>query len=375
MKRIISLMLILVLAAALVVSPVIAANGDGSGNGDGTGGGNRPLTVVGVTVDGNTLEGAEVAASGVINVEFSNGMTENEEANKAAITITGAESVTVTMLDKHNFSVEYRDLTEGAHELVIAKNAQANNGNTLDADVKVSFRVKAEEDPHAETCPSRGFTDVNRDVENWTHLPIDYALSKQYMTGESSNKFNPDGNVLRATVVQVLYAKEGKPAVEKKAGFTDVKDGDWYADAVSWAAAQGIVSGYDAKTFGPKDPVTREQLALMFMKYAQRKELKNSTSGDLSRFKDQAQISKWAVEGVQWAVGAGIIAGTEKGTIEPQARARRAELAVIMKAFDEKVEAGSAEPEEATEPETSVQPEPSEAPAETETSADADSAA
>lgn len=355
MKRTLSIVLALVLVFALFACPVMAAK-DGSGGGNGE----KQLTVEKVTVGDKDLKDAEVAPSGEIKVVFSNGMDKNKDDNIKAITIADAEVKVAAGEDNKTFVVTYKDLKAGTYKLVIAKTAKANNDSTLKEDYVVEFKVKEAEKPHEETCPSKDFKDVPTKVDNWMHLPIDYVLEKGYMVGMSKTEFGINTKVSRAMVVQVLYAKHDKPKVEKKAGFEDVTDKDWFADAVSWAAANGITKGYSDKKFGPNDPVTREQLALMLKKYAEFKKLDVKAAGDLSKFNDKDKVSTWAVDGVKWAVGAGVIAGTEKGNIEPTASATRAQFAVMMKAFDEKVDVEK-EPAEDEEPEES--PKPSESPA------------
>ena len=369
MKKMISLLLVLILVAALALTPVLAEKGNGTGGGGGNGNGESPLSVAGVTIGDKDLKDAEIDPSGEITVKFDRGMSENKDVNVAAISIADAET-TVTFDGDRTFTVAFKDLKEGDHELVIAKTAKANNGKELGEDYKVAFKVKAaepEEEPHEKSCPSKDFSDVNKDVNNWTHLPIDYVLTKKYMAGEPNNKFNPTGDVSRAMVVQVLYAREAKPKAEKKAGFKDVVDGSWYVDAVNWAAENKIVAGFEDGNFKPNDSVTREQLALIFQKYAEYKKLDTKKTDDLSKFKDKDTVSKWAVDGVKWAVGDGIISGTVEGNskdllVAPKAKSNRAQLAVMLKAFDEKVDAaeGPDTPEE--NPDPSESPAPSESP-------------
>lgn len=275
MKRTLSIVLALVLAAALIACPVLAANGDGNGNGGGNG--EKQVEVSSVTVGDKDLKDAEVAPTGEIKVVFSNGMDKNKETNIKAITITGAEVKVAAGEDNKTFVVTYSNLKAGAQELIIAKTATANNGTALTEDFKVAFKVKEAEKPHAETCPSKGFKDVPDAVDNWMHLPIDYVLEKGYMVGMDKTSFGANANVSRAMVVQVLFAKEGKNAVESRADFKDVGN-TWYTDAVNWAAANKIVSGFEDKTFRPDAPVTREQLALMLQKYAAMKKLDTKKS-------------------------------------------------------------------------------------------------
>lgn len=190
--------------------------------------------------------------------------------------------------------------------------------------------------PSHENCPSAKFNDVNKSESHWTHKPIDYVLNKGYMAGVSSSSFNPNGTVTRATIAQILYAAEGKPSVSGKAKFTDVKNGKWYANAVNWAASKGLVSGYGNGIFKPDAPVTREQMVTIMYKYSEMKGYDLSTSADLSSYADQSKVSKYAVSSMKWAVNHKIISGTKNG-IEPKGNATRAQIAVILQAYDNHV--------------------------------------
>ena len=128
---------------------------------------------------------------------------------------------------------------------------------------------------HQDTCPAAGFRDVDEDA--WYHEAVDYALDNGLMSGVSSREFAPGSTLTRAMVAQMLYSLEGKPAAGS-ADFADVAEGAWYADAISWAAGEGIVSGY-GDTFGPNDPITREQLAAILYRYAKNEGYKTSQSG------------------------------------------------------------------------------------------------
>ena len=158
MKKALSMILVLVMAAALLVCPAMAAGGGGNGGGNGGGGGGQgggqnPLNVVSVTIDGKALAGAEVEADGAIVVSFDRGMEDHSEATAAAISIKGADS-RVTFDGDRSFTVSFSGLAAGEYTLVVGAAAQANNGNTLGSDYKVKFTVAAqqsEEEPPVET--------------------------------------------------------------------------------------------------------------------------------------------------------------------------------------------------------------------------------
>lgn len=133
-------------------------------------------------------------------------------------------------------------------------------------------------------------------------------------------------------IVSILNRLEGGPTAEA-AGFTDVADGDWYADAVNWAASEGIVAGYEDNTFRPNDPITREQLAAMLMNYAAWKGEDVSVRAELSSYNDAASVNSWAAETVQWAVAEGLISGMPGDLLAPQGSATRAQVAAILERF------------------------------------------
>ena len=170
----------------------------------------------------------------------------------------------------------------------------------------------------------------------WYSTAVYYAADKGYMAGVGNNSFNPSGTVTRGTIAQILYAAENKPSVNGQSKFTDVKDGRWYADAVNWAATKGLVSGYGNGLFKPDTPVTREQMVAIMYKYSEMKGYDLTASADLSKFADHSKVSKWATTAVKWGVNHTIISGTSKG-IEPQGNATRAQIAVILQAYDNNV--------------------------------------
>ena len=207
---------------------------------------------------------------------------------------------------------------------------------------KPSETVKPSESPkpvdptdnHSNNCPSKPFSDMKNTEGKWFHKGVDYAISKGYMAGVENNLFAPNRAVSRAMVAQILYAAEGKPGVTNSAGFTDIKTGRWYAEAVNWAAGRGFVAGYPDKTFKPDKSVTREELATILYKYSQtKKDHSDIIPGILSKYPDASQLHQYAITPMCWAVSNGIISGTDKG-LEPRGTATRAQLAVILQAFD-----------------------------------------
>lgn len=173
------------------------------------------------------------------------------------------------------------------------------------------------------------FTDVKSG--NWFYDAVKYAYEQGLMTGTSATTFAPNGTMNRAMIVTVLYRLEKSPAVTGASKFTDVPAGQWYSNAVAWAAANKIVNGYDETTFGPMNAVTREQMAAILFRYEQVKGLENVTlEENLNRFPDQNKISAYAIPALQWAVGQKIINGNADGTLDPTGTATRAQVAQIF---------------------------------------------
>lgn len=183
------------------------------------------------------------------------------------------------------------------------------------------------------------FRDVSTD--SWYYDAVTYVAEHGIMTGVSTGFFDPETKLTRGMLAQILYNLEDAPA-GATAGFLDVAPGDWYADAVNWAAAKGIVSGYGNGIFGPKDNVTREQMAVILYQYAVWKGYDTDGSAALSKFADANQTSGWAVSAVEWAVGCGLISGRADGILDAQGFVTRAEAAAVLMNFVQLVEASTA---------------------------------
>ena len=172
------------------------------------------------------------------------------------------------------------------------------------------------------------FTDVSRN--DWFYGDVSYVYENGIMDGVSAETFAPNATLTRGMIVTILYRMENKPAVTGASKFTDVDANEWYGAPVAWAAGNGIVTGYSETTFGPNDPVTREQLAAILYRYAVYKGMSAVTlEQNLSRFTDADQISAYAVPAMNWAVGKGLINGAD-GKLSPKASATRALVAAII---------------------------------------------
>lgn len=179
------------------------------------------------------------------------------------------------------------------------------------------------------------FTDVAEDA--WYLDEVRYVYEKDMMRGDGSETlFNPNGTTTRAMIVTILYRLEGEPAAGVSM-FADVKAGAWYADAVSWAAAHGIVNGRSTTEFAPGDPITRQELASILYRYAgSYKGYDVTARAELSSYPDAGTISAYARDAMAWANAEGLITGSN-GMLIPRDSAVRAQSAAILMRFCENV--------------------------------------
>ena len=184
-----------------------------------------------------------------------------------------------------------------------------------------------------DTCPMSKYIDMNPTA--WYHDGVHWALEAGVMTGSSDIVFDPNLNTSRAMLATMLWRIEGKPVVNFAMRFEDVEADTWYTEGIRWANSAGIITGYGDTDFGPNDPVTREQLAVMLHRYAQYKGMDVSVGEDTNilSYEDAFDVSEWAVAAMQWAVCAGIIQGVDKDgtlTLAPQDASSRAVVATML---------------------------------------------
>ncbi len=175
------------------------------------------------------------------------------------------------------------------------------------------------------------FTDVP--TEAWYYQDMLFVHTNQLMNGIQATIFEPNGIVSRAMMAQIIWNMENKPAIIGENPFNDIIDGAWYHDVVVWSAINGIYKGLNAYTFAPDEAITREQLAAIFYRYAAYKGYDLSPSNSLENFIDSSKVSTWAIEAMQWAVGSGLINGSDNNALNPQGTATRAEIAAIISRF------------------------------------------
>ena len=189
-------------------------------------------------------------------------------------------------------------------------------------------------DPVGHLCPAAIFSDVPN-YSHWAHEGIDFCVENGLMNGTGEGKFNPGGTLTRAELVTILYRMEGEPDAEYAATFKDVPNGQWYTNAIEWAAANEIVKGVgDGTNFAPSGVITREQIATILYRAVGEPEVE----GDLKSFPDAGSVSSYATDAMLWANQEGIITGASVNNVtylNPLNSATREQIASIVMRFVE----------------------------------------
>ena len=360
----------------------LAANGTVNVNGTLDVNGNTTLTgTMQVAATGKVVFPADTTVNSATNVTFEvaeGGSVENWETAKGDATITVKEdsssdlptideggssggsgsttyAVSVNTAANGTVSVSPRNASKGATvTITVTPNegyvlgtltATDANGDTISltnaGNGKYTFTMPSSKVTISATFVAEGsqgtqmpFTDVASG--EWYYEAVQYVYDNELMNGMSATTFEPNSTTTRGMIVTMLYRLENEPAAAS-AGFTDVAAGQWYTDAVNWAATNNIVNGYGDSQFGPTDTITREQMAAILYRYAQYKGYDVTASANLSAYTDAANISSYAVSAMQWDVGEGLINGVTNTTLVPGGSATRAQVAAILMRFCENV--------------------------------------
>ena len=228
---------------------------------------------------------------------------------------TGYELGTITVTDRDGQRVTVTANTNGTYSFVMP-----------DGQVTVSVTFTESRLP---------FSDV--DSDDWFYDAVKYVYDNGLMDGVDGGLFDPYGVTTRGQIATILWRLEGSPVVNYAMDYKDVEDSDWYAEAIRWASSEGIVGGYDNGNFGPKDAITREQMAAMLYRYAEYKGYDVSGRADLDEFPDGDDTSAWAEGTMGWAVAEGLISGGDGNVLQPQGSAIRAQAATILMRFCENI--------------------------------------
>lgn len=274
------------------------------------------------------------SSSGKTTYKVTTSAVNNGGVNASPSNAEKGATITITLSPDKGYKLDKLTVTDGSGKTVsTVKKSDTVYTFTMPASavkVGVSY-VKATETP-SETK----FNDVS--ANDWFASAVDYVTGKGMMNGTADNTFSPKANTTRGMVVTVLYRLENQPSTSA-ASFADVASGAYYANAVAWANANGIVSGYGSGKFGPNDKVTREQLAAILYRYAQYKKYDVSVGEDTNilSYNDAQSISSYAIPAIQWACGAGVVTGKSGSKLDPKGYATRAEVAAMLMRFCENV--------------------------------------
>lgn len=256
------------------------------------------------------------------------GYSDESSADITTFVKEGAEisAVGVIYMDPEGVCLRIRDLSEV--ELVTVDKPEEPDDPDWPIQPGKPSKPSDEDKPEE---PDEPFIDV--DENDWFYDAVVYVYNEGMMDGISATQFAPNSNLTRGMVVTMLYRLEGEPRVTGSSGFDDVASGAWYADAVTWAAENGIVNGVSDTEFAPNVNITREQLAAILYRYAEYNDYDVSGRDDLSEFTDRSSISSYALDAMRWAVDEGLITGITNTTIEPQGTATRAQAATMFMRF------------------------------------------
>ncbi|MDU4785749.1 MAG: S-layer homology domain-containing protein [Clostridiaceae bacterium] len=274
------------------------------------------------------------SSSGKATYKVTTSAVNNGGVNASPSNAEKGATITITLSPDKGYKLDKLTVTDGSGKTVsTVKKSDTVYTFTMPASavkVGVSY-VKATETPS-----KTKFNDVS--ANDWFASAVDYVTGKGMMNGTADNTFSPKANTTRGMVVTVLYRLENQPSTSA-ASFTDVASGAYYANAVAWANANGIVSGYGSGKFGPNDKVTREQLAAILYRYAQYKKYDVSVGEDTNilSYDDAQSISTYAIPAIQWACGAGVVTGKSGSKLDPKGNATRAEVAAMLMRFCENV--------------------------------------
>lgn len=231
------------------------------------------------------------------------------------------DSISVTDSSGNAIDVERQSATEYTFEIPGRR-----------VTVEAAFvEISEEPEPGSADLP---FTDVPTSA--WHYDAVAYVYENSIMEGTGGGLFQPTLTTTRGMIVTMLYRMENETAAGVSA-FTDVAAGQWYSNAVTWAASNGIVEGYGDGRFGPNDTITCEQMAAILYRYAQFKGYDVSDTGDLSRYAHAGQVSNWARIAMGWANAQGLITGNTATTLNPLGSVTRAEVATILMRFAENI--------------------------------------
>ena len=247
---------------------------------------------------------------------------DNGSVAASALRASAGAVISLTATPDEGYALDTITVTDAAGNAVTVTGSGNSYSFTMPESavtVQATFRLASE-------LP---FIDV--DADDWFFDEVAYAYNNGLMEGVSADRFAPDSTLTRSAFAVILWRIEGEPVVNYQLPFEDVAEDAWYAEAVRWAASEGIVLGVSDTAYAPDTAITREQLATMLYRYAQYLGMEAVTlEENLTGFADAADVSEYAVQAMNWAVGAGLIEGVDSTTLRPQGSATRAQTAAIL---------------------------------------------
>lgn len=297
-----------------------------------------------ITVQWTTDDGTDVGESATFSVDLSGVAYYQAPSHGGSGSSGGSASTTYTLTFETNGGSAISKVTKNKGTTIdLAQYAPTKSGATFEgwyADKGLtkkitSVKLDANTTVYAKwtEAPVSGLPFGDVKSADWFYNDVKYVYEKGMMAGTAADVFAPNATTTRAMIVTILYRLEGSPAVTGTSPFVDVPAGQWYTDAVNWAAANQIVKGTSATTFAPNASITREQMAAILYRYAQYKGYDVTKKADLSGYSDNGQVSAYAKDALAWANAAKLINGVTNTTLAPQGNATRAQVSAILHRF------------------------------------------
>lgn len=242
----------------------------------------------------------------------------------------GGDEVTVSVKTKDGYTLENVQFSDGNVIYgMVPRSPGTYTFQIQDSDVEINVWIRKN---------VKNYTDVKKG--SWYESSVIFLSNRGIVSGISDTEYDPNGKVTRAQLCQTLYAMQEKPEVDGKNSFTDVPEGKWYSDAVSWCASHGYVSGYTDHTFRPNQVISRQQMAVILSKFNDDVEYQPKEdyyddyyTDPFTKYIDAPEISGYAKPAMAWAVENKLISGMGEGRLDPKGEVTRAQMAVMLKRF------------------------------------------
>lgn len=247
--------------------------------------------------------------------------------------VSGA-TVTITVTPDEGYQLDTLTVTDSkGNELKLTEKGSGQYTFVMPAGAVTVRAVFTKIEAMPEPLP---FTDVAETA--WYADAVRYVYEHDLMNGTDTDRFSPGSTTSRSMIATILWRMAGSPVVNYAMDFSDVTQGQWYSEAIRWAASEGIVGGYGNGAFGTNDPITREQFAVMLYRFAQQQgyDVSVGENTNILSYADAFDVAEYAIPAVQWACGAGIINGSG-ANLNPQGDATRAQAAAMLMRFCEEV--------------------------------------